>query len=511
MDNPEEGGIVHALDWTVLAGYFGVMVLIGLWSHRRIGNVSDYFTAGGRMPWWLAGISHHMSGYSAVLFVAYAAVAYTDGITIYFWGFATIGIGVGIGSWLFAPRWNRLRSKYHVASPLEFLARRYNVTTQQLLAWSGALLKVFDVASKWAAISVVLNVFAGVPLTWGILITGVITLVYCTAGGLWADALTDFGQFVIQAIAAIVMIVVVLGKLGGISAIWTMWGQLPHGHLSPTTSKYTTVFLLVYVLEKTIEYNGGMWNLAQRYMAAEGAPAARRTARLSSLLYLLWPIVLMFPMFASPLLVHVDDATTSYAVMATTFLPHGLIGLVLAGMFSHTMAMASSDANAISSVVTRDMLPVITSRLRHRAHRGSLTTARVVTVVFVALSMLVATQSANLGGVLAIVVSWVAALMGPISIPLLLGMLPWFRHSGSRAAIASWAAGLAAYVLVYYVIPSSQVVVVATPILTSLVVYVGLGRIASERRPGTDEMLAVVGHDDTGEPVEPAPAPATGG
>jgi hypothetical protein len=52
-----------------------------------------------------------MSGYSAVLFVAYAGVAYTSAITVYFWGFASIGIGVGIGSWLFAGRWNRLRSK----------------------------------------------------------------------------------------------------------------------------------------------------------------------------------------------------------------------------------------------------------------------------------------------------------------------------------------------------------------------------------------------------------------
>jgi hypothetical protein len=43
-----------------------------------------------------------------VLFVAYASVAYTDGITVYLSGFASIGIGVGIGSWLFAGRWNRL-------------------------------------------------------------------------------------------------------------------------------------------------------------------------------------------------------------------------------------------------------------------------------------------------------------------------------------------------------------------------------------------------------------------
>jgi Na+/proline symporter len=56
----------------MVCGYFALMVIIGWWSHRRVSNVSDFFTTGGRMPWWLAGISHHMSGYSAVLFVAYA-------------------------------------------------------------------------------------------------------------------------------------------------------------------------------------------------------------------------------------------------------------------------------------------------------------------------------------------------------------------------------------------------------------------------------------------------------
>jgi Na+/proline symporter len=284
---------------------------------------------------------------------------------VYFWGFASIGIGVGIGSWLFAARWNRLRSKLGVASPLEYLAKRYNVPTQQALAWSGSLLKIFDIAAKWFAVATLLHVFAGLDYNLGILITGAVTLVYCTIGGLWADALTDFGQFVIQAIAAIVMIVVVLGKLGGISALWTMWDKLPESHVDPVTSKYTTIFLLVYVLVKTLEYNGGMWNLAQRYMAAPTTQEAKRGARLSSALYLLWPLVLMFPMFAAPLLIPgVKDPTQSYAIMTTTFLPPGLVGLVLAGIFSHTMAMVSSDANAISAVITRDMIPAMFRRTR---------------------------------------------------------------------------------------------------------------------------------------------------
>ncbi|MFD2416303.1 sodium:solute symporter family protein [Amycolatopsis pigmentata] len=500
---------MHALDWTMVCGYFALMVVIGWWSHRRVSNVSDFFTTGGKMPWWLAGISHHMSGYSAVLFVAYAGVAYSTGITVYFWGFASIGIGVGIGAWLFAPRWNRLRAKLGVASPLEYLAKRYNVPTQQALAWSGATLKIFDVAAKWFAVAVLLRSFAGVPYTWGIVVTGAVTLVYCTVGGLWADALTDFGQFVIQGVAAIVMIVAVLSRLGGVSALWTTWDRLPAGHLDPATSQYTTIFLLVYVLEKTLEYNGGMWNLAQRYMAAPDTRAARRGAILSSVLYLVWPLVLMFPMFVSPLLVPgLKDATTSYAVMVTTFLPPGLIGLVLAGMFSHTMAMVSSDANAISAVITRDMVPVLWRRARSFGERANLRTARVATIGFVLTSMIVATQAQALGGVLSIVVSWVAALMGPISVPLLLGMLPWFRRCGSRAALASWATGLITYAVVYYVVKTSQATVVAAPILVSLAVYVGLGLVAPERSAETEEMIATVGgHDQPSASSETSKVP----
>ena len=106
-----------ALDWAVLIGYFGVMVAIGVWSHKRVDNVSDFFTAGGKMPWWLSGISHHMSGYSAVMFTGYAGIAYNYGVTSFVPGRFPIAIGIAIGAKLFAPRLNRLRSKHGVVLP----------------------------------------------------------------------------------------------------------------------------------------------------------------------------------------------------------------------------------------------------------------------------------------------------------------------------------------------------------------------------------------------------------
>jgi hypothetical protein len=93
----------------------------------------------------------------------------------------------------------------------------------------------------------------------------------------------------------------------------------------------------------------------------------------------------------------------------------------------------------------------------------------------------------------------VAALMGPISVPLLLGMLPWFRRCGPRAALTSWAGGLLAYALVYYVLNGTQAAVVATPILVSLALYLGLGLLASERRDSVDEMIETINQGDPSE------------
>ncbi|MGW1837920.1 sodium:solute symporter family protein [Streptomyces sp. BBFR2] len=497
---------MNSLDWAVLIGYFGVMVAIGVWSHRRVDDVGDFFTAGGRMPWWLSGISHHMSGYSAVMFTGYAGISYQYGITSYVtWSFP-IAMGIAIGARLFAPRLNRLRSRLHVASPLEYLKSRYNLPTQQALAWSGVLLKIVDVGAKWAAIATLLSVFTGMSLNQGILITGVVTGIYCTVGGLWADALTELGQFVIQLLAGVAMLVTVLAQLGGVSALWTAWDRLPAGHTAPTAGPYTLTFLLAYLFIKTFEYSGGMWNQAQRYMATRSAREAVRSARLSAALWLVWPAVLFFPMWMAPLLVRAQkpDASDAYALLTERLLPHGLLGLVVVGFFSHTMAMCSSDANAISAVFTRDIapaLPKVGERVRGWSHRAGLLAARLSTVAFLALSMAIATQvnSPAFKDIITVVIKWVAGLVGPISIPFLLGMVRWCRRSGPTAALVSWAAGLFAFWLTNYGIDGVQLQIqIVAPVATSLVLFLLIGLVRPEDTPERDAVLERINGDGDG-------------
>ncbi|WP_127572951.1 sodium:solute symporter family protein [Georgenia faecalis] len=506
-----------SLDWIVIAGYFVLMVAIGWWAKKRVKTAKDFYVADGKIPWWLTGISHHMSGYSAAVFVGYAAMAYTLGFAVYVWWALSITVACTVGAIWFAPRWPRLRQRLGIISPLEYLTTRFNVATEQVLAWSGSALKIFDVAAKWSASAILLNVFADISIPWGILLVGGVTMVYSTIGGVWADVLTDFGQFVIQLVAAVVMLVIVLGQLGGFSALWTMWDQLPDAHSNPFNGNLTLGFFLAYCVISTLSYNGGTWNLAMRMISTPNGREARRSMIFSGALYLIWPLVLFVPMWAAPLLLpDLANPDQSYALMAQTYLPVGLVGLVLAGMFAHTMAMTASDANAISSVVVRDIIPSFRKGRSFLPERQELAWARLTTFLFIALSMGIALSSDSFGGVLGLLILWFGALVGPIAVPMLLGLLPAFRRSGPTAALISWALGLIVFALNKYAWPDAitglgdhaQTVSVAAPVLVSIVAFVLIGIVKPENTPETDALIDSLATDEPAPDAERSAVPA---
>ncbi|WP_078549759.1 sodium:solute symporter family protein [Litchfieldia alkalitelluris] len=466
-----------SLDWVVIIFYLLIMVGIGIWSFKMIKGSDDYFVAGGKLPWWLSGASHHVSGYSGVVFSAYAGIAYSFGFTIYMWWAVAITISVITGAYLIAPRWARLRMKLKIESPLEYLSIRYNMPTQQLMAWSGVVLKLFDVGAKWTAIAILLNGFTGVPLIYGILISGGVSLLYITVGGLWADVWNDFVQFAVQIIAGLVMFFVVISKLGGVSSIFTMWGELPAGNADLFREPYTVAFFIAFIFITFFSYNGGTWNLAQRYIASPSGSEAKKSALFSGVLYLIWPLIMFFPMWAAPIFFpSLDDPNQVYSIMTIEFLPVGLVGLVLASLFAATMSMTSGDINTVSAVITKDILPTISSKVRTLDKKASLKLARIITLIFTGLTLLLGMNADHFGGVLGLIISWFGALVGPISIPMLLGLLPRFKHSNSAAAIGSIIAGLITFVVFKYGLSEvAQSISISAPLAISLITYIGMG------------------------------------
>ena len=464
----------NKLDLVVIILFFLSMLLVGAWSYFRSKNSEDYFVAGGQLPWWLAGISHHVSGHSGAVFVAYAAVAYTHGFTMYMWWAFPVGIVIIASAKIFPVYWVRLRKNFQIQSPLEYLSVRYNVLTQQIVAWAGVLLKIFDVGAKWAAIGILLHVVAGIPMTTGILVSGLVTLIYVTFGGLWGVIVTDFIQFIVQVLGGVVMFVLVVNRLGGLDSITGIWKRLPPGHSQLFNDPYTAGFVGVMFFLYFLSYNGGSWSLATRYISSPNEKEASKAARLSGILYLIWPLILFLPMWAAPIILPgLENPSESYGWLMVEILPQGMIGLVIASLFAATMGMTSSDVNTIAAVITRDILPVVSEKFRNDKH--SLRTARITTFVFTLATIAIALNYERFGGVLGLIVNWFGALLGPTAMPLLFGLLPIFKKCGPKAAISSIIAGVATFVITKDMDMNSLALEVGLPTIVSAIVYIGVG------------------------------------
>ena len=57
---------LSTLDWSIIATFFIVSLIIGIVVSRRAGSSSaEFFLSGRNMPWWLLGISMVATTFSA--------------------------------------------------------------------------------------------------------------------------------------------------------------------------------------------------------------------------------------------------------------------------------------------------------------------------------------------------------------------------------------------------------------------------------------------------------------
>lgn len=476
---------MQLLDYIVVVVFFIGMFIVGIRSNKKINSSEDFYVAGGKVPWWLSGISHHVSGYSGVVFVAYAGIAYAKGLSIFFWWAVNIALAMALGAVIMAPRWPRLRRTLGIQSPTEYLKMRYNVPAQLMVAISGIVVKVIDVGAKWASMGILLYGFTGMPIWVGIIIASVVSMIYMSIGGLIADLWTDFFQFCVQVAAGLALFFGVLLKLGDYGFnLFTVFSGLPQGNTSMFNAgrgQGSLSWTLLYFFVIFFSYNGGTWNLAARFIATENDQAAKKSAFFSSFLYLVWPFILFFPMWCGPILfpglTQAQAEATLYSSLTSKFLPVGMVGLVLASMFANTITMCNSDMNTISAVITRDIVPIFKPEVLKFNDKDSLKLARVSTVGFTILTILIALFSKQLGGVTGMILSWFAALLGPTAVPLLLGLVPAFRHADAKAAIVSMLGGFGVFILTKAGVTFQADIALIAPLLTSFVLYAGISLI----------------------------------
>jgi len=502
---------MQLLDWVALVVFFLVMVGIGFNAYKRISGSKDFYVAGGGLPWWLAGVSHHVSGYSGVVFTGYAAIAYATGFNLYIWWALNVSLACFVGALLVVPRWARLRKALNIQSPTEYLKLRYDVKTQQIIAWLGVVLKLLDTAAKYAAIGVILYGFAGVPIHYGILIAGFVAMLYVTVGGLWADTMNDFFQFMVQIAAGVAMFFIIQSELGAVGTDYlSMWDQLPVGSDNWFNGEYTPMFFISFSLVIFLSYTGGTWNLASRFIASPSGSHARKAMFLSSALYLIWPLILFAPIWASPILIpnlELSQQTQIYSILTLKYLPAGLVGIVLASMFAATLSMVASDANAISSVLSRDILPLISNKFQNKNGETPLKVARIVTFTFTVATIIIALNNDYFGGIIGLIIVWFGGLIGPASIPMVLGLLPFYKYCGPKSALGSMAVGLAVFVGTrLFITDPSMALAVGGPVSSSLLFF-SLAAVVNRKhdvKPEIEELMMKLSADNADDALDNA-------
>ncbi|MGB1130759.1 MAG: sodium:solute symporter family transporter, partial [Haloferula sp.] len=359
---------MHPTDWIVLAVYLAGTVLVGVLLGRWVKSSSDMFAAGGKSPWWLSGLSAFMTMFSANTFVVWGGIAYEHGLVAVAinlcYGLAAILVGYTV-----AGKWKAMG----IATPAEYIDLRFGRGALHFYTWFMLVFRIVGTGGALYAIArLVLAVIGGgdsavgtslssPQLNLAILIFALVVVGYTMIGGLWAVLMTDTLQFIILNLAVIFVIPLSLAKVGGFSGFFE---AAPEGFLTATSDQYSFLFLVGWV---AIHYFmiGAEWAFVQRYLCVPTEKDARKSSFLFGGLYLFSPFLWLLPpllwRIQQPIPEGADAETvtglseTAYILSCKAVLPVGMLGLMLAALFSATASMISSQLNVFSGVLTKNI------------------------------------------------------------------------------------------------------------------------------------------------------------
>jgi SSS family transporter len=456
------------VDYLVIALYALLMVRVGFYVLRFNRGAAEYFRGGNRIPWLVAGLSCFMAGFSAWTFTGAAGVAYRSGI-------AATGLYIGnalsflLGYFVFAKRWRRSR----ITTVMEYLSGRFNPATHQIFSWTTILFQLFTSASTLFGLSLFVSSACGFPVTWTILGAGALIVFYCVLGGLWAVVVTDFLQAAILMPFCLVLVVTALTRVGGVTGL--IHALPPEMKTIHVTGEFGWIYLLSWTIMVSFGYNTSA--MAQRYFSVDDERSARKVALLCCGLFFVGAFLWFIPPMAMrviypdlhavwPALPNASEA--AYAVASLTLLPHGLIGVMLAAMFSATMANLSAQFNLKSAILTKD---VYQSLFRKGAEEHELLVVGWITTLLIggATTLIAVIMAASGQSVFQVMLKFNTLISLAYGPPALLGLV--VRKTPSWSGMASFVTGLVLGILGAFVYHWSLVQQVAIIIPASFGVF----------------------------------------
>ncbi|MBN1588785.1 MAG: Na+:solute symporter [Pirellulales bacterium] len=422
---------MHAIDFGILIGFMLWMLVIGWIFSGRMKDASEMFAAGGQSPWWISGLSGFMTIFSAGTFVVWGGIAFRLGMVAVSI-LVTIGFCMIIVGWSIAGIWRKMG----ITTPAEFLRIRFDEPVVQVYTWLGTFYRGIGLGVALYALAVMLSVLVPLPegapfrdaktgnlsVNAGILLWGAVVIAYTMAGGLWAVLMTDVIQCLLLCLAVLVAVPLSVAAIGGLDELWN---RAPSHFFSPAAGEYGYTFLFLWIWVNVFRF-GADWAFVQRFICVPTPRDARKVAYLMGVLYIVSPFLWMLPAMAYRILEPGADPKEAYMLMCRLVLPAGVLGIMVAAMFSATASMVSSLLNVFAGVFTCDVYQALIHPTA--SARRLVLVGRLATLGYGIVIILIALSVPYLGGAEDLVIVLMTSMLGPLMMPTIWAL--YSRHVG---------------------------------------------------------------------------------
>ena len=482
------------LNWLVLIIYLVSMLGLGVYFMQRASNsTEDFFKGGGRIPWWAAGISIFATMLSAITYMAIPAKAYATDWTYYPMQICILIVSFPVIKY-YLPFFRRL----NVTTAYEYLEVRFNAATRIM---ASILFIVFMVARTALVLflpSLAMTAVTGIDIYICIALMALITIVYCTMGGVEAVVWGDVIQGIILvggAIFAAIYLIVNTGE-NGASDFWQIAtdndklrvflfdAEHPFDYVNATW----WVVILGGLANNLISYTSDQ-TVIQRYLTTSDEKSAARGILTNGLMSVVVTIAFftigtgLYTFFKThpaelDFTMAKGDAIFPFFMMSQ--MPQGVAGLLIAAIFAATMSTIASNINSVSTAFTVDLW----SKIKGDGKAVSVRTARIAGIIAGVLGMGIAWLMAtvDIQSLLDYFNTILGLLSGAIGGLFLMGI--FFPRIGSGAAITGFLCGTATVLYMNFFTQANFLLFGFVSMLVSVVVgwLLSLGNKAPARK-----------------------------
>jgi solute:Na+ symporter, SSS family len=364
------------IDLAVIAVYVTGCTALGAWLGSRSQGLKGYFLGESNIPAWAVMISIVATETSTATFLSVPGVAYNGNFT-----FLQLAFGYLFGRVIVATVLLPAYFRGQIFTAYQLLQDRFGGPTRTTASLLFLVARSLGDGLRLFLAATILKHLTGWSVETAIVAVATITVVYTFLGGMKAVIWTDVIQFSVYVLGALVSLMILAGKLPG------GWTELVETARSAgklrvldftfdLTRPYTFWAGLIGGMVLNTATHGADQMMVQRYLSARSQRQAAGALVASGLVVLaqfalflfigvsLWVFYREFPPTsasgsAGAGFTRSDEAFSYFIVH---YLPTGLLGLVIASVFSAAMGTLAGSLNSSASSIVNDLYRPVSGR-----------------------------------------------------------------------------------------------------------------------------------------------------